>query len=152
MHQFDDPGVMTEEGVFASDKWLRLNEILTEMGIGLELRWIPYKNRVNAETSKPYAICQRNVVIMFAGELDDPVDILARLWEGNNKNGDVLKKLEARERAEDAFRMRKHMEEMAEAADEFHFMATNRSNWFIKRKRPDGKIVKIDTTNGREVS
>lgn len=151
MHQFDDPAVMTEGGMFVSDKWLRLSEILDDMSMGLELRWIPPKNRVNAETSKPYAICQRGVVVMFAGELDDPVDILTRLWKGNTAKHNVLGALEAREKAEEAFKLREHMDELEEAADEFHFMATNRSNWFIKRKLPDGRIVKIDTTQGRRV-
>ena len=147
LHQFDNPLVMTEEGVFVSDKWLRLSEILDDMD--LELRWIPHKARTH-EDSKPYAICKRRppAVIRFAGELDDPVDILAALWEG--RDPDVLRKLEIREKAEEAFRLRQQMDAHEELADETHFLMTNRSPWFVKHKTSNGKIVKLDH-NGRRM-
>lgn len=156
MHQFDNPLVMTEEGHFVSDKWLRLNEILGDMDPFLELRWIPPKNRSNVDKSKPYAIVHNPPMkpaytIMFAGDNDDPVDILARLWAGNTAKNDVQAVLDAKEAASKAFEMKKKMDEAEEAADQIHFLATNRSPWFAKHKLPNGQVVKLDTQTGRRV-
>ncbi len=151
MHMFDNPLVMTEEGVFVSDKWLRLSEILQDMDPHLELRWIP-PNARSSEDSKPYAIIYngspRAYTIRFAGELDDPVEVLASIWEG--KGPDVLKALEAKEKAEEAFRLRESLDLHMELADQTHFLATNRSPFFTKHKTADGTIVKLDH-NGRRV-
>lgn len=157
MHQFDDPMVMTDSGYQLPDKLLRLNEILTDMGRGLSLVWIPPENRSDADLSKPYAIMhaprdRKAYIVMFIGHFDDPEEILARLWEGDTTKHDVMRKVQLREEAAEAFRLRKQLDEMEETADELHFMATNRSNWFIKRRRPDGTLVKIDTQTGREVT
>jgi len=154
MDQFDNPLVMTEDGILVSDKWLRLSEILQDIDPYLELRWIPPKAR-NSEESKPYAVCHcppigRAYVIMFAGDDDNPIDLLARLWEGNAKNQDVLRSLELREKAEEAFKLRESLELHAELADQTHFLATNRSPFITKHKTADGKIVKLDH-NGRRV-
>lgn len=155
LNQFSNPAVATEDGYFVNDKWLRLSEIIQDMDPNLELRWIPPKNRTDKD-SKPYAIVhsppdQRSYIICFAGELDDPVALLAQLWSGNTRSNDVLGKLDAMEAAKTAFEQRESMERAEAAADEIHFMATNRSNWTIKRKREDGTTVKIDTQTGREV-
>ncbi len=157
LNQFTDPAVATEDGVFISDKWLRLSEILQDMDPTIELRWIPPKNRTDMDKSKPYAIVhaprdRKHYIIMFAGETDDPQDILARLWSGNtSEHGSILTNLDAMEAAKQAFEQRAALDSFEEAADEMHFMATSRSNWFIKRKRPDGTIVKIDTQTGAVV-
>jgi len=153
LNQFTDPAVATEDGVFISDRWLRLSEILQDMDPNIELRWIPPRHRTEADKSKPYAIVhsppdKKSYIIMFAGEKDDPQTILARLWSGNTQKRNVLTTLDAEEAAAKAFAQRAAMDSFEEAADEMHFMATSRSNWFIKRKRPDGTVVKIDTQTG----
>lgn len=156
LNQFTDPAVATEDGVFISDKWLRLSEILQDMDPTIELRWIPPRNRTDMDKSKPYAIVhsppdKKSYIIMFAGDTDDPQDILARLWSGNTRKGNVLTRLDAIEAAKKAFEQRAALDSFEEAADEMHFMATSRSNWFIKRKRPDGTLVTIDTQTGAVV-
>lgn len=155
MHQFDNPLVMTEEGHLLPDKLLRLNEILQDMQMGLELLWIPPQNR-NSASSRPYCVCQilpdkRPYVIMFIGEQDDPVDILARIWAGDTRKNDVLSAVAAKEAAEKAFQLRAQADEMEEAADLVHFLATNRSPWYSKIRKPDDSIVKIETQHGRRV-
>ncbi len=153
MDGFDNPLVMTEGGHFISDKWLRLSEILQDVDPSIELRWIEPRARTS-DASKPYAIChvppgRPAYVIMFADETDDPVALLARLWEG--KNPDYMETLEARERAEKAFELKKTIEEQEELADQFHFLATNRSPYFAKHKTASGEIVKLDTQTGHRL-
>lgn len=156
MHQFDNPLIMTEEGRFISDKWLRLNEILGDMDPFIELRWIPYSNRTSVDKSKPYAIVHNPplkpaYVIMFAGEDDDPQQILARLWASNTSKNDVQGAIDASAAAAEAFEYKKQQNEIEQAADEIHFLATNRSPWFTKHRAANGKLVTIDTQNGRRV-
>lgn len=155
MHQFDNPALMTEEGVFLTQKWQDFAELITTIDPYLTLNYIPYKNRTS-EDSRPYAIChcppdKKPYVVMFAGELDDPVDVYTRLLLGNQKNADVLKHLEAKELAEKLFKTKRHMEELEEKSDMFHFYITNRSKWIARHKRPDGSIVKMDTAIGRVI-
>lgn len=155
MHMFDNPAAMTEEGVFVDSNWLRLSEILHDFDPYMELRWIPPQNRTSP-TSKPYAICHclpnRNpYVILFASELDDPVQILATLWEGKVQNGNILNKLDAIEKAKEAFRLKQNMEELEDLGDQYHFLLTNRSPWVTRWKRPDGTIIKLDTATGKRV-
>lgn len=153
MDQFDNPAIMTEEGVFLNQKWQDFANLILTIDPYLTLNYIPYSNRTS-EDSKPYAIChcapdKKPYVVMFANELDDPVDIYARLLNGNRKNIDVLRHLEAKDVAEKIFKQYRHMEELDDKADQLHYYVTNRSPWFVRHRRADGKIVKMDTTNGR---
>jgi hypothetical protein len=157
MHQFDNPLVMTEEGYFVSDKWLRFSEILQDFDPYLELRWIPPKNRTDPEKSKPYAIChclpdKIPYAIRFMGDEDDPIQVLADLWEGrvNNENN-ILTKLDALEKAQEAFRLKKDLEELEERTDLFHFLATDRSPFTARIRDSKGELIKLNTMNGRRV-
>jgi hypothetical protein len=156
MHQFDNPALMTEEGVFLSQKWQDFAELITTIDPYLTLNYIPYKNRT-ATDSKPYAIChcppdRKPYVILFAGELDDPIKIYARLLNGNRKDVNVLKQIEAQEIAEKLFKNKQDMDALADKSDQFHYYITNRSPWYVRHRRPNGKIIKMDTTNGREIT
>lgn len=150
INQFDDPAVLTQEGVFVSDKWLRLSEIIQDVDPYLELRWIPPANRSEKDKGKPYAIVharpdQAPYIVMFAGELDNPVAILAKLWTGNTAKHDVAANLDAMEKAQKAFELHIEMEKREQAMDEARwFMSTNK-NWITLRK-PDGTLEKIDRT------
>lgn len=150
MHQFDDPAVLTKEGVFVSQKWLRLSEIIQDQWPDVSLRWIPPGNRSDIDRSRPYAIVhspdgRAPYVVMFAGESDDPVDILARLYTGDTTKHDVLKHLEAMDTARRVFELKEQLEKREEAEEKAAwFMGTNK-NWIMWR-RPDGSLVKYDRT------
>jgi len=150
MHQFSNPAVLTEEGVFVGEKWIRLNEIIQDHWPDVSLRWIPPVNRSNVDSSKPYAIVHSPsnaapYIIMFASELDDPVTILAKLYQGNTHQKDVASFIEAQEDAEAMFELKKAKEAREEAIDMAAWFVGTHKNW-VKMKRPDGSIYKIDRT------
>lgn len=149
MDQFADAALLTQEGVFISDKWQRLAEILEDFDPNLELRWIPPSNRTDpTDKSRPYAIVhaapgKREYIVMFAGETDNPQNILAKLFEGNLNKSDPNRTIDAANAAAQAFEMKRNMEEMEERHDMMHFLLTNRSKFWVNWKTPEGEKVKL---------
>jgi len=150
MHQFDDPAVLTEEGHFVSEKWLRLSEILQDFNPDITLNWIPPQHRTDVDRSKPYAIVhsprnQPPYVIMFAGETDNPQEVLARIWSGDTSRQNVMANVAAMDAAEKAFKLKQEIDQREQLMDEAAWFAGTHKNW-VKMKRPDGTIEKIDRT------
>lgn len=156
MYDNYDHALLSEDGYFRSEKMLRLAEILEDFSPEMELKWIPPDKRNNVDKSKPYCIVHtpsdRNkppYVVMYATETDDPVDILARLWYGDTRRDNVIRKVEAREAAQRAFELKQQMEETQEKADLFHFLMTNRSKYWTSYKDDQGKTIKLDDQRRR---
>lgn len=112
-----------------SEKFSILAEIVAEYDRNLELRWIPPNNRTR-DDKKPYVVVDKrsNYPVIYASDLDIPEQILASIIEGDNKNGDVLRKLEAQEAAAKLFQYKKYLIDMEEAADEVEFMVKSPLN------------------------
>lgn len=117
--------VMDSEHGTLSVKHMRVAEIIRDYNPELELAFIP-KNARTAFDADPFAVIhnmpngQRYVVFTCK---EDEVDerLLTRLFMSDNKNGDVLKKLEAEEAARRLMQMKQQMDEMEDAHD---FMKT----------------------------
>lgn len=139
-----------EAGCFISSKLQRLAEILQDYDPDFELRWVPPALRSDVDTSLPYCVVHNQpnhppYVVMYFDDTVVPEEVLARIFEGDNKNGDVLKKLEAHNAAVEAFRLKEQLDEQMESADMAHFLMTNRSkNWVKWKDRKTGEIVKLD--------
>lgn len=105
-----------------SKKFETLAEILKDYDQYLELRWIPPANRTR-DDKKPYVVVdtRNNTPVLYASDSDIPEQILAQVIEGDNRNGSVLKKLEAYEAAHKLFVIKEHLDQMEEAADEAKF-------------------------------
>lgn len=150
-----DHAIYSEEAqCFISSKMQRLGEILLDYDPYLTLRWIP-PNLRTSEDSLPYCVVHEMpgkapYVVKYFGELDDPQDILAQIFAGDNDNGNVLRKLEAKNAAAEAFRLKEQMDAAMESADMFHFLMTNRSkNWVQWKDRTTGEKVKLDSERRR---
>jgi hypothetical protein len=150
-----DHAIYSEEaGHFVSSKIQRLAEIVKDFDPNLELRYIPPSMRTSADT-RPYCIVhsmpgKNPYTVMYFTEMDSPEDILARIFAGDNKNGDVLRKMEAKEAAQNAFRYKEQLDQMMERHDQMHFLMTNRSNNYVNWKDPKtGQIVKLDSNRRR---
>lgn len=149
-----DHAVYSEEAkCFVSDRLLRLSEILSDYDPYLTLRWIPANLRTS-EDSLPYCIVHEApgkapYVVKYFKELDDPEDILAQIFVGDNNKHDVLKNLEAKNAAAEAFRLKEQLDAQMEAADMFHFLMTSRSNNYVRWKTPTGEVVKLDSDRRR---
>jgi hypothetical protein len=153
-NQFTNPAVLAE-GHFVSEHWLRFSEILHDFNPEMELRWIPPEKRDDVTTSKPYAIVHApenrpHYIVMFASELDDPREILARLFAGDiRRQRNLLDIIDQQNAANEAFRLKQHDEELEVTSDFMHFLMTNRSKWFINTRHPiTGEMLHLDH-NGR---
>lgn len=152
-HMFDNPAILVQDH-FVGEKWVRLNEILQDFSPEFYLAWIPPEKRENRDTSKPYAVVHEpsngkpSYIVMFAGELDDPASVLARLIRGDTRRRDVMGDLEASQLAQEAFDRKQKWEAAEEAMDQARFLAASPKN-YIKWKTSDGKLVTLDSNRRR---
>ena len=144
----DDSIVATEEGVFVSSKWLYLSEMLKDYNSQLELKWIPPKARAPEDRLRCYVITHRDnqnkeYVVMYASELDQPEDIMGRVFANDMKHGNVQDRMDARNRAHKLFELRAKEEELLAKED--------LAAWLVSTKKTNptfrdesGEIVKLD--------
>ena len=150
-----DHAIYSEEaGCFVSSNMQQLAEILQDYDPYLSLRWIP-PNLRTSEDSLPYCVVhelpgRKPYVVKYFGELENPQDVLAELFLGDNAKHDVVKKLDAKNAAAEAFRLKEQLDAHAESADMFHFLMTNRSKNYVQWKdRTTGEVVKLDSDRRR---
>lgn len=133
-----------DAGQWISEKFSTLAEIVKEYDPYLELRWIPTDKRTR-EDKKPYVIVdtRTNYPVTYASELDIPEQILARVIEGDNKQNNVIKRLEAQDVANKLFAMKEFLNKMEEAAEEAEFFMRSPLNWitFNGKKFDDQRRV-----------
>jgi len=110
--------VPASDGRWIDENFARLAEVIKDYDPSLELRWIPHDQRTR-DDKEPYVIVdsRNNLPVFYASELDTPTDILAKLFEGDNKNGNVLSRLEARESAVKILEAKQRLESYEEAND-----------------------------------
>lgn len=110
--------VPAEGGYFVSERHARIAEIIQDYDPSLELAWIPPDKREPGDA--PFAVIHRplgqpDYVVCYS---DDPDErLLARIFEGDKKNGNVLDQIEAHNAAVKAMELKKQMEEAEERAD-----------------------------------
>lgn len=149
-----DHAVYSEEaGSFISSKFQHLAEILHDYDSTLEMRWIPPRAR-SADDSKPYCIVHQlpgkaPYVVKYFSDLDNPEQILADIFVGDNNNGNVLSRLDKMNAAAEAFRLKEKMEADMESADMFHYLFNRAPNYVRWRDRTTGEIVKLDSNRRR---
>ncbi len=137
-----------------NSKIRRFAELLREYDSDLDAKIVPSFLRRDAN-SKPYAVvhspsgCEPYVVFYFSDN-EDPVNLFARIIDGDTRRGNVVSRIEALEEAQRKFKEREAREELLQAADEFHFLATSRSSNYVRWvDRNTGKIVKLDSNRRR---
>lgn len=132
--------VPTETGHWVNEGFARLAEILQDYDPYLELRWIPPDKRTDPDDrSRPYCIVdtRSNYVVRYCSDLDDPVDILANIFDSDNKQHNVLSTIEKRDAAARAFKMKEIMEQQEEAKDVAAFLMRTKQNYI----RHNGKLL-----------
>lgn len=113
--------VVTDDGQWVSADFERLARMVKDYDESLELVWIPPAARTR-DDKEPFAIRdtrpqEGSGIIFFVKETDSPVDVIHRLFTGDNKHGNVLDRLQAREDAQRVWDMKAHEDQMAEAAE-----------------------------------
>ncbi len=150
-----DSALLTEEGYFVSEKWVRLNELLTAFDPDLELHWIPTDKR-STDDKYSYRIIHRPpptsrmapYVVMYASETDSPEEVFARIIGGDSWRHDVNARLESRNKAHEIFMRKKHLDELAESADLVHFLLKRAPNYTTIHDR-NGSLIKLDANRFR---
>jgi hypothetical protein len=106
--------VPTSDGRWVSAEYARMAQIIADYDPDLELAWVPPENReLNEEY--PFAVLytdprthERSIALRVK-ETEFDHRILARLWQADNKNGNVLDRREAEDAAIRAIEMQKQM-------------------------------------------
>lgn len=133
--------IPTDDGRWVSEHYERLARVVYDYDPQFELRWIPPENRTSDEDrKKPYVVWDTvsNTPFFFASELDTPEDILTRLFNGDNKHGNVLDRLEARNAAVKVLEMKDELDKAEERMDYAAWLIGTKKN-FIKLR--SGKKV-----------
>jgi hypothetical protein len=149
MSQFGNPAVFVED-VFVGQKWLDLSEILRDYNPQLELKWIPPDKREPEDRDKPYAVVHRDMfgkeyVVTYGSELENPEEVLTRVFYNDMKHGNVQDRLNARNTAHKAMELYRQAEEMEEAKDLSKFMMGSPKNWIKIRDKSTGELRSYDS-------
>jgi len=104
--------VASESGDFISQRHARIAEIIRDYDSTLEVQWIP--PRALQPSDKMFRIiCNpavgKSYVVLHADDLDERV--LTEIFNADNKNDDVLVRLDAHNTAVKAIELKKKMEE-----------------------------------------
>jgi len=128
-----------------SAEFSRLAEIVQDYDHHLQLRWIPPDKRTR-DDKKPYVIWDicSNTPVIYASELDSPVEILTKLWSADNDKGNVLTRLDAHNAAVEAMRLKEQLDEYEELNSKAAFMKATPLH-YIKM----GKGIKLDDSRRR---
>lgn len=136
-----DSFVPSDDGRWVSEQYERLARVVQDYDPQFELRWIPPESRATPdERSKPYVVWDiiSNSPVFYASELDTPVDILTKMFDGDSTKHDVLARLDARNAAVQALEMKEKLD-LAEERQDY-------AKWLIETKKnfitlPGGRKV-----------
>jgi len=136
------------DGQWVSEEFATLAEVIKDYESSLELRWIPPENRKTTnERAKPIVIwdLSKNIPVRYLSERDNPADVLAMLFESDNKHGNVLDRLDKREAALQLLEMRRQMDEAEELKDQSAFLMRTRKNYIkFNGKKLDDQLRPLE--------
>lgn len=136
-----DTFVPTDDGRWVSERFARLAEVVQDYDPQFELRWIPPEHRTDPNDHKRCFVIWdivTNTPVLFAGELDTPESILGRLFDADNKHGNVLERIDAHNAAIEALRLKEEMDRREEMQDKVSWLIGTNKNYI---KLGDGKVV-----------
>lgn len=146
-----DYALLSEDGRFHSARMERLSELIEDYDPYLELRWIPPDVRTEKDGppfcivhNPPSATNIKPYIVMYFDETTPDYEVLGRIYAGDNWHGNVLEKMEYRNKAQEDLNKAQRRESNLEGADLFHFLYTNRSKFYAKIRANDGTIVKLN--------
>jgi hypothetical protein len=137
--------IPTDDGQWVSEEFERLACVIQDYDPALQLRWIPPMHRTR-EDKRPYIIVdtRTNTEVMYASELDTPAQILGKLFMADNKNGSVLDRIEAENRAQEALDMKMKMDIYEEAMEKAKFLIQKRKNYTVMGRDENNRLIKLD--------
>lgn len=121
------------------DRWVsqefeNLAQVLADYDPYLRLEWIPPEHRETPEDMKnafKVVDTRKNQVVLTASNVTAPHEILARIFSMDQKNGNVVANMDAKNAAIQALEMRKKIDEQEANKDFYRFLGKNtKSRWF----------------------
>lgn len=119
----DDVPILDEDtGRFLSSKHMRIAEIIQDYNPTLHLAWIPPDQRGELDREFPFCVLHfaengKQYVVHKYRENEVDERILADLFSRDMSKTDVLGRLEAEEKAREAYALKRRMEEAEERQD-----------------------------------
>jgi hypothetical protein len=139
--------IVADDGTWVNEQFHRIAEIVKDYDPYLELAWIPEGARTTEEEKKnPYCIrdLRSDSIVMFISQSDSPAEVLERLFMSDNKHGDVLERMEARNAANEILRLKEKMEEEELKQDWVASLIGNKKNYIHERNPLTGEKIKFD--------
>lgn len=133
--------IPSDDGRWVSEHYERLARVVQDYDPQFELRWIPPEHRETPEETKNcYVIWDivANAPVLFASELDSPVEVLTRLFDSDNKHGNVLERLDKHNKAVEAMRMKEQMDLAEERQEYVSWLMQTKQNYINMGK---GRVV-----------
>lgn len=135
--------IPTDDGRWVDEKFARLAEVIQDYDPAFELRWIPPDRRSDpSDHTKCYVVVETGpsgeFPVFFAGPMDTPEQILARLFDSDNKNGDVLKRIDAHNAAKEALKMKEEMDLAEERKEYISWLIGTQKNYI---NMGNGRVV-----------
>lgn len=137
--------VPANDGSWVNENFARLAEVIKDYDQQFELRYIPPENRSSPEDeTRAYCVFDLygNCPAFFAGADATPETILAHLFNIDNKHGDVLVRMEARNRAVEVLEAKQRLEQAEERQEYVSWLIGSPLN-YLKLRTKDG-IKKFD--------
>lgn len=124
---------MSDVDAWVSAEFERLAQVINDYDQYLFLEMVPVAEQANLiDKSQVFRIVDDRTkkIVLYADSLSNPADILARLWSMDSTRGNVLRRLDARNAAVEALRLKEQMDEREAAMDFSAFIIKNtKSRW-----------------------
>lgn len=135
--------IPTEDGRWVNEEFERLARVIEDYDPVFELRWIPPDMRATPEDhAKCFAVVDTGgnpeYVVFYAGMFDTPASILAKIFDADNKNGNVLERIDAHNAAIQLLEMKKKMDAAEERKDYIEFLIKTPKNFI---NMGNGRVV-----------
>lgn len=122
-----------EVNEWVSAEFQRLADILYDYDNNLALDMVPREEWEHlVDRTKVFRVVdtKQNKIVLYASQLDNPEDILARVWSMDQTYNKVILNLDAKNAAVQAMQIKRHDDEIAEKRDLALFIIKNKkSTW-----------------------
>jgi len=129
---------MSQADEWISAEFQNLAEIINDYDHHLFLEWIPPAQQQElTDKSKVFRIIddRTNKIVLYADSLSNPQEILTRLWSMDSDKGNVLARMDAKNAAIEALRLKERLDKMEEAKDFSSFIIKNKKSRWIYNGR-----------------
>jgi gamma-glutamylcyclotransferase (GGCT)/AIG2-like uncharacterized protein YtfP len=138
--------VPSNDGSWVNENFARLAEVIRDYDAQFELRYIPPVNRSDPEDhTRAYCVFDlySQTPAFFAAADATPEEILGHLFDIDNKHGNVLTRMEARNNAKEALKLKADLDEREEKMEYVQWLMQDQRNYLHLRDR-HGEKVKFD--------